>query len=221
MDQSKSGRKDAGGVEEEVKREQEEAVARSSEPEEVMEEDDVTEEPEMDVAVIVAELVVEAHKRKLASRAQSKEALAEKANDNDEIEKTKDGDDETEKTNTGNDEIETADNNDDIETADNDEDIEKADNTDDMKKENVEDGRKEKLLQDSERCEEEALATLVETEAVVEVQVAPEEGEYIYDTTSSVLEIETETVSAHSEDGGACRSFRGEPGDRCCYEGVR
>ena len=128
VDQSKSGRKDAGGVEEEAKREQEEVVARSSEPEEVMEEDDVTEEPEMDVAVIVAELVVEAHKRKLASRAHSKEALAEKANDNDE-QRAKDGDDEIEKANTGNDEIETADNNDDIEKADNDEDIEKADET--------------------------------------------------------------------------------------------
>ena len=62
-------------------------------------------------------------------------------------------------------------------------------------------------MQDSGRCEEEALATLVETEAVVEIQVAPEEGEYIHDTTSSVLDIETETVSAHSEDGVPAGAF--------------
>merc|ERR1719192_1845316 len=34
-----------------------------------------------------------------------------------------------------------------------------------------------------------------------------EEGKYIYDTTSSVLEIETETVSAHSEDGVPAGAF--------------
>ena len=115
MEQGKPGRKE--GTEEETKREQE-GAGKSSEPEEVMEEDDVTEEPEMDVAVIVAELVVEAHRRKLASRVQSKEAIAEKAKD----------------------------------VADDDE-------------------TKEELLQDSEKCEEEALATLVETEAVIENQV--------------------------------------------------
>ena len=136
MEQGKSGRKE--GTEEETKREQEEA-GKSSEPEEVMEEDDVTEEPEMDVAVIVAELVVEAHRRKLASRVQSKEAIVEKANN----------------------------------VAD--------------------DGEtKEELLQDSEKCEEEALATLVETEAVIENQVAPERGD---NTTSSILDLESERVS--------------------------
>jgi len=136
VEQGKPGRKE--GTEEETKREQEEA-GKSSEPEEVMEEDDVTEEPEMDVAVIVAELVVEAHRRKLASRVQSKEAIAEKAKD----------------------------------VADDDE-------------------TKEELLQDSEKCEEEALATLVETEAVIENQVAPDGGD---NTTSSILDLESERVS--------------------------
>ena len=135
MEEGKSGRKE--DTEGETKKEQE--SGKGSEPEEVMEEDDVTEEPEMDVAVIVAALVVEAHRRKLASRAQSKEAIAEKANN----------------------------------VADNDK-------------------TEEELLQDSDRCEEEALATLVETEAVIEIQVAPEGGD---NTTSSVLEIESETVS--------------------------
>ena len=135
MEEGKSGRKE--DTEGETKKEQE--SGKGSEPEEVMEEDDVTEEPEMDVAVIVAALVVEAHRRKLASRAQSKEAIAEKANNVADDDKTE-----------------------------------------------------EELLQDSDRCEEEALATLVETEAVIEIQVAPEGGD---NTTSSVLEIESETVS--------------------------
>ena len=116
-------------------------------PEEVMEEDDVVEEPEMDVAVLVAQLVVEAHKRKLASRAASRAPSKEKL-------------------------------------------------TDEENERNTEQD-KEELLQDSERCEEEALATLVETEAVIETQVTPEEEE---NTTSSVLEIETEKVGEEEED---------------------
>ena len=58
----------------------------------------------------------------------------------------------------------------------------------------VEDYKKEELLLDSDRCEEETLATLVETEAVIEIQVTSEEDVKEV-TTSSFLETETEIVS--------------------------
>jgi len=66
---------------------QTEVTPVKSEPEEVSEEDDVSEEPEIDISVIVADLVVEAHKKKkLESKVKPKEEIEAMAGEQNEEE---------------------------------------------------------------------------------------------------------------------------------------